>query len=35
MLHPKPNTASMDESIKHVWEYLLTFFGAADERGIA
>ena len=34
MLHPKPSTADMDESIKHVWKYLLTFLGAADERGI-
>ena len=34
MLHPKPSTADMDEGIKHVWKYLLTFLGAADERGI-
>ena len=33
MLHPKIDTDDMEESIKQVWRYLLTFLGGSNERG--
>ena len=33
MLQPNPNAASMNENVKRVWEYLITFLNGATEKG--
>ena len=33
MLQPNPNAASMNENVKRVWEYLMTFLNGATEKG--
>ena len=35
MLQPNPNAANMNENVKRVWEYLMTFLNGATEKGIA